>query len=320
MNTVNKSLYNKKVSLKSIVFEKTIKYFFMLNGFVTLFLILLIFFFLLNEALRGLNTIPLSEFLFHKQHSDNHQIVYQWYPTSQEPRYSLIPLIVGTLLTAIPATIISAIIGISIGVYLSEIANVKLREILKPFIELFSSIPTVVLGFVLLAIGASFFGDLFHPANRLNAFLASIGLSLIVIPIIATLTEDALRSIPNEIRLASYSLGATKWQTITKIILPAAVNGASASIILGFGRAIGETMIVLMTTGNAGEITFNIFRSVRTMTATMAAETGEVSQYSTHYYALFFIGFSLFVITFILNLIAELIINRMKLRFSKYGK
>ena len=320
MNNINKPLYSKKVSLKSIIVEKTIKYFFMLNGLVTLFIILLIFFFLLNEAMQGLNSIPFSEFFFHKQQNGGNKLVFQWYPTSQEPRYSLIPLILGSLLTAIPATIISSIFGIAIGIYLSEIANHKLREILKPFIELFSSIPTVVLGFILLAAGASFLGDIFHPASRLNAFLASIGLSLIVIPIIATLTEDALRSIPNDIRLASYSLGATKWQTITKIILPAAINGASASIILGFGRAIGETMIVLMTTGNAGEITFNIFRSVRTMTATMAAETGEVSQYSTHYYALFFIGFSLFVITFVLNLIAELIINRMKLKFSKYER
>ncbi len=319
MNKNINSPYNKKISVKSVLLEKAVKYFFMLNGYVTLFLILLIFIFLLNEAMHGLNTITLGEFFFHKHQSAvSSSYVYQWYPTSSEPRYSLVPLIIGSLLTAIPATIISSVFGIAIGIYLSEIANPKLREILKPFIELFSSIPTVVLGFLLLTIGITIIGDIFHPASRLNAFLASIGLSLIIIPTITTLTEDALRSIPNDIRLAAYSLGANKWQTITKIILPAAINGASASIILGLGRAIGETMIVLMATGNAGEITINIFKSVRTMTATIAAEMGEVSQSSPHYYALFFIGFSLFVITFILNLIADLIISKMKLHLKKY--
>jgi phosphate transport system permease protein len=134
----------------------------------------------------------------------------------------------------------------------------------------------------------------------------------VIIPIIASLTEDALHSIPNELRMASYGLGATKWQTISKVILPAAFSGVSASIILGFGRAIGETMIVLMCAGNAANITSNIFLSVRTMTATIAAEMGEVSHGSDHYYSLFFIGIVLFTITFFLNLIAEIIINRMR--------
>ena len=179
-------------------------------------------------------------------------------------------------------------------------------------IELFAGIPTVVLGFIMLVVGASFFNDLLNPANRLNAFVASIGLSFVIIPIIASLTEDALHSIPNDLRMASYGLGATKWQTISKVILPAAFSGVSASIILGFGRAIGETMIVLMCAGNAANLTTNIFLSVRTMTATIAAEMGEVSQGSDHYYALFFIGIVLFTITFFLNLIAEIIINKMR--------
>ena len=134
----------------------------------------------------------------------------------------------------------------------------------------------------------------------------------IQIPIIASMTEEALKSIPNELRMASYGLGATKWQTISKVILPAAFSGVSASIILGFGRAIGETMIVLMASGNAANLTADIFKSVRTMTATIAAEMGEVSQGSDHYYALFFIGIVLFTITFFLNLIAEIIINKMR--------
>ncbi|HEX3074014.1 MAG TPA: phosphate ABC transporter permease subunit PstC, partial [Ignavibacteriales bacterium] len=226
--------------------------------------------------------------------------------------YSLIPLILGTLITAIPATIISTIFGIAVGIYLSEIAKDKSKEFLKPAIELFAGIPTVVLGFFMLAVGATFFQDLFNPPNRLNAFIGSIGLSFVIIPVIASLTEDALRSIPNELRMASYGLGATKWQTISRVIAPAAISGISASIILGFGRAIGETMIVLMATGNAANITADVFRSVRTMTATIAAEMGEVSHQSDHYYALFFLGVALFTITFILNLIAEVIINKMR--------
>ena len=240
------------------------------------------------------------------------ETVFQWYPTSKEPRYSLIPLILGTLLTAFPATILSTIFGVAAGIYLSEVANPKWKEFLKPMIELFAGIPTVVLGFIMLVIGASFFNDLLNPDNRLNAFVAAIGLSFVIIPIIASLTEDALHSIPNDLRMASYGLGATKWQTISRVILPAAFSGVSASVILGFGRAIGETMIVLMAAGNAANITSNIFLSVRTMTATIAAEMGEVSQGSDHYFSLFFIGIVLFTITFFLNLIAEIIINKMR--------
>jgi len=281
---------------------------------MALIFIILIFIFLFKEGLRALDHIGLLDFLYldRTNSSGNVERVFQWYPTSEEPRYSLIPLLVGTFLTAFPATVISTLLGVGAGIYLSEVANPKLKEFLKPMIELFAGIPTVVLGFIMLVIGASFFNDLLHPANRLNAFVAAIGLSFVIVPIIASLTEDALHSIPNELRMASYGLGATKWQTISKVILPAAFSGVSASIILGFGRAIGETMIVLMCAGNAANLTSNIFLSVRTMTATIAAEMGEVSQGSDHYYALFFIGIVLFTITFFLNLIAEIIINKMR--------
>ena len=281
---------------------------------MALIFIILIFIFLFKEGFKALDHISLLDFLYldRTDPSGTVEKVFQWYPTSDEPRYSLIPLLIGTFLTAFPATIISTLLGVGAGIYLSEVANPKLKEFLKPMIELFAGIPTVVLGFIMLVVGASFFNDLLNPANRLNAFVAAIGLSFVIIPIIASLTEDALHSIPNELRMASYGLGATKWQTISKVILPAAFSGVSASIILGFGRAIGETMIVLMCAGNAANLTTNIFLSVRTMTATIAAEMGEVSQGSDHYYSLFFIGIVLFTITFILNLIAEIIINRMR--------
>ena len=308
------SKYAKRIGKFTRLKESAIKLFFAVNGTMALIFIILIFVFLFKEGLRALDHIGLLDFIYLDRTSPSGTIerVFEWYPTSEEPRYSLIPLILGTLLTAIPATIISTLLGVGAGIYLSEVANPKLKEFLKPMIELFAGIPTVVLGFIMLVVGASFFNDLLHPSNRLNAFVASIGLSFVIIPIIASLTEDALHSIPNELRMASYGLGATKWQTISKVILPAAFSGVSASIILGFGRAIGETMIVLMCAGNAANITANIFLSVRTMTATIAAEMGEVSQGSDHYFSLFFIGIVLFTITFILNLIAEIIINKMR--------
>lgn len=308
------SIYGKKISLSVRVKEKIIEYFFALNGAVALVFIILIFIFLFKEGIHALDNIGLLDFIYFDQVQidDSIKRLYEWYPTSSEERYSLIPLIVGTLLTAIPATIISTFFGVAAGVYLSEIAKPKAREFLKPLIELFASIPTVVLGFLMLAVGASFFDELLAPTNRLNAFIAALGLSFVIIPIIASMTEDALRSIPNDLRMASYGLGATKWQTIRRVILPAGFSGVSASIILGFGRAIGETMIVLMAAGNATNITTDLFLSVRTMTATIAAEMGEVSQGSDHYYALFFIGIILFTITFVLNLIAEIIINKMR--------
>lgn len=305
------SPYAKRISKRTRIKEKVIEYFFALNGLMAVIFIFLIFVFLFREAWGAFDHIGLGDFIFQKSALTGERI-FEWYPTSDNPRYSLIPLILGTLITAIPATLVSTIFGIAAGIYLSEIAQGRSKEILKPIIEIFAGIPTVVLGFFMLVVGATFFQDLLNPANRLNAFLAAMGLSLVIIPIIASLTEDALHSIPNEMRMAAYGLGATKWQTIRRVILPAAVSGVSAGIILGFGRAIGETMIVLMASGNAANLFVELFRSVRTMTATIAAEMGEVSHQSDHYYALFFIGVVLFTITFILNLIAEIIINKMR--------
>ena len=308
------SNFSKKISFWTRFKEKIIYYFFALNGIMAVIFITLIFIFLFKEGFRALDHIGLLDFIYFDRANIDGTIsrVYEWYPTSGEARYSIIPLILGSLLTAIPATIISTIIGVAVGIYLAEIAHPKAREILKPIVELFAGIPTVVLGFLMLVVGATLVNDFFEPTNRLNAFLAAIGLSFVIIPIIASLTEDSLHSIPDELRQASYGLGATKWQTISRVILPAAFSGVSASIILGFGRAIGETMIVLMAAGNAANLTTDLFRSVRTMTATIAAEMGEVSHGSDHYYALFFIGIVLFTITFFLNLIAESIINKMR--------
>ncbi len=312
------SPYLEKNSNQHSFKEKCIALFFSLNGIVASLLIILIFAFLAKESYNLLSQLDLSEFIYSKKIVDgNITKVYEWYPTSDTPRYSLLPLLTGSLLTALPATLISTLLGLLVGIYISEIAPPKFREFLKPLIELFAGIPTVVVGFFMLVVFATFFNDLFEPINRLNAFLAALGLSTIVIPIIASLTEDALRTIPDDIRMGSYALGATKWQTIRKVILPIATKGLSAGIILGFGRAIGETMIVLMASGNAAVITLDIFSSVRTISATIAAELGEVSHQSAHYFALFFIGIVLFVVTFSLNLLAEIIFAKMKKRVGR---
>lgn len=315
------SPYKKLVSSRIEIKETLIRFFFMVNGYVAVLFLLLIFIFLLQEAFSVIIEPGVEDFIYSERTDSGGESskVFEWYPTSDDPRYSLVPLIMGSLLTALPATIISTFFGIILGIYLAEIASDRLREILKPAVELFAGIPTVVMGFFIIAVGATLFQDLFGFLNRLNAFVASLGLSLIIIPIIASLSEEAMRSVPVKLRMASYALGATKWQTIIKVVIPSALSGISAGIILGFGRAIGETMIVLMATGNAAELTFDIFRSVRTMTATIAAEMGEVSQQSSHYYALFFIGVVLFVVTFLLNLIAALVLRRMNKKAGNYS-
>jgi len=231
------SSYAKKRTFKSALVEKTVKYFFFLNGMISVLFLLLIILFLFKEAISAISGIGIAEFFKN----------VQWYPTSDAPRYSIIPLLYGTLLTAIPATIISSFLGIILGVYLSEIASGRTREIIKPFIEIFAGLP----------VGSTFFQELFNTGTRLNALLAAFGLSIILIPTISSLTEDALRAVPDNLRMASYSLGINKFSTIRNVVIPAAISGVSAGIILGFGRAIGETMIVLMASGNAAELTLN---------------------------------------------------------------
>jgi phosphate transport system permease protein len=233
-----------------------------------------------------------------------------WQPVSVDPKYSIVPLIVGSIMVAIPATLIATVFGIGIGIYMSEVASPKVRELAKPTIELLAGIPTVVLGFFCLAVLATLMQGLLHTTYRLNALLGALGVSLVIIPVIASLTEDALRMVPDDIRAASYALGANRWQTIWKALLPAAISGVSGSVILGVGRALGETMIVVMAAGNAALVTASVFSPVRTMTATIAAELGAVEYQSPHYYALFLVGTILFTVTFFVNLGAEIVIDR----------
>ena len=286
-------------------------------GVSSIIIIALIFIFLFKEAVFFFQTaspVDLIGIWVYDEWDEKNVFKIMWQAVSEVPKYSLIPLILGSFLVAFPATIIGAILGIGSAVYLSEIASARFRETIKPTLELLAGIPSVVIGFFMLAVAASFIQNIFHSKFRLNAFVGALGVAICVYPLIVTIVEDALRAVPKELRDASEALGATKWQTIWNTVIPAAISGISAAILLGFGRALGETMIVVMATGNAALVTGNIFSSVRTMTANIAAELGAVAQGSEHYYALFVVGSFLFGLTFILNIFSEITLNKMRNR------
>jgi len=231
---------------------------------------------------------------------------FQWDPVSvQEPRFSVIPLVAGTLKVTLIAMLVGTPIAIGAALYTAEFASHRVREWLKPAIELLAGVPSVVVGFFALIVLASWIQDTLGLQFRLNAFTAGIALSLAVIPIVFTVTEDALSAVPHTYKEASLALGASSVQTAIRVVLPAASPGIGAAMILGMGRAIGETMIVLMVSGNAALLGFDPFSGARTMSATIAAELGEVVFGSDHYRVLFFIGVLLFITTSGLNWVGE---------------
>lgn len=237
-----------------------------------------------------------------------------WQPIGLVPKYSFIPLIVGTLKVTIVAILVAFPLSLGAALFTSEFAPRSLREIIKPVIELFSAIPSVVLGFFALMNIATWVQVLFNTSSRLNAVTAGFALAFAIIPITYTICEDAITAVPRELREASIALGATKWQTAVKVVLPAASGGVFAGVMLGLARAMGETMIVLMVSGNAAQITLSFLDSVRTIPATIAAEMGEVAFGSTHYAVLFFLGLLLFSITFIINYVASTLLERTQRR------
>jgi phosphate transport system permease protein len=239
---------------------------------------------------------------------------YSWHPVSTEPKYSLMPLLQGTLKVTLVAMIFSVPISLAAAVFTAEFAPKWTREVFKPIVELLAGFPSVVLGFFALIVMASWFQNLFNFDYRLNAFTAGIALSLAVIPIIYTVCEDALSAVPRKLREASWALGATQTETTMRVVLPAAMPGIFAGIVLGFGRAIGETMIVLMASGNAAISSWSFTDSTRTLPATIAAELAEVVFGSPHYRVLFFLGLLLFLITFGLNSAGSWIISHLRTR------
>lgn len=270
-----------------------------LAGLSTIVIIGLIFFFLVREGLPAFLDIPLRQ-LFSSR----------WYPI--ESLFGMAPLLVGSFLVTIGAVLISVPLGVTTAIYLGEIAPTWQREILKPLIEMLAGIPSIVLGFLGWVALAPLVQNLGAPTG-LTAFTGSLILAYMSLPTIISIAEDALYAVPKEYRDGALAIGATKWQTIWRVVLPAARSGLVIAVMLGIGRAIGETMAVLMVTGNAANIPALgadlFFQPVRTMTATIAAEMGEVSRGSLHYNVLFGIGIVLFLITFAINSLANRLVG-----------
>jgi phosphate transport system permease protein len=237
---------------------------------------------------------------------------YVWQPVSEVPKYNIVPLFIGTLKVTIVSLLFAVPLSIAAAVYVAEFAGKRAREIVKPAIELLAGIPSVVVGFFALVVLATWIQHAFGTEHRLNTLVAGAALSFATIPVIFSVSEDALRAVPDSFRQAAIALGSTKSHVVMRVVLPAAAPGIAAAIVLGFGRAIGETMIVILATGNAAMLDWSLEHSVRTVTATIAQELGEVVVGSAHYHVLFFLGALLFLSTLAVNMGGERIVGRMR--------
>jgi phosphate transport system permease protein len=261
----------------------------------SILILALISLFLFTEGLPIFGKISVTDFLFGEY----------WYPTADPPDFGIFPLILGSFAVTALASVVAIPLGVMTAVYLAEIASSRIREIIKPVVELLAALPSVVIGFFGMVIVAPFLQNTFDLATGLNIFNAGIMLAFMSIPTICSISEDAIFSVPNNLREASLALGATQWETILRVVLPASISGISTAVILGMSRAIGETMVVLMVAGGAGMIPTSIFDPVRPLPASIAAEMAEAPFRGDHYYALFAMGIVLFIFTFIFNLVAD---------------
>lgn len=235
-----------------------------------------------------------------------------WYPISEPPQFGILPLLLGSLAVTLGASVIAIPLGVAVAVYLAEIAPAAVREALKPVIELLASIPSVVIGFVGIAILAPAIKQAFGLQTGFTGLTGAVALAWMALPTIVSISEDALRAVPASYKEASLALGASRWETIVHATLPAARPGIVAAAMLGVGRVVGETMAVMMLTGNAAVLPTSLLQPLRTMTATVAAEMGETVFGSPHYHALFGIGLVLFLITFAINFTADAVLNRQR--------
>lgn len=252
----------------------------------------------------------------HQWEDSNPEDRYVWQPVGRIHKYNIVPLLVGSLKVTLVALLFAVPISIAAALYVSQLAAPRTKEILKPMIEMLAGIPSVVLGFFALIVLASALHHFYPSASRLNAIVAGIALGLAIIPVVFSIAEDALTSVPRTYTQAALALGASKWQAAWQVVLPAAVPGVFAAVVLGFGRAIGETMVVLMASGNASIVSGSLLDSVRTITATIAAELAETVFGGHHYRMLFLLGTLLFAVTFLSNLLADQVIHRLKARLE----
>jgi len=276
-------------------------------GYSSILFVTLILMFLLTEGLPSFQNIPLSSLLNQR-----------WYPI--EEYFGLLPLLGGSLIVTIGATLIAVPIGIGTAIYLAEIAPKAVREVAKPFIEVMAGVPSVVLGFIGIVLLSYYLRRILNLPTGLTALAGSLLLGIIAVPTIVSVAEDALDAVPRSYRDAALALGATRWQTIWRVTLPAAKSGVLTAIMLGVGRAFGETMTVMMVTGNAAILPTGpgaLFAPTRTMTATIAAEMGEVATNSNHYHVLFLIGIILFVISLFVNISASAVLFRQPKRSER---
>jgi phosphate transport system permease protein len=283
-------------------YEKVLEALFLISAFLSIAVLAGIFILLIVNAIPAFKEISFFDFL-----------KPIWNPDGFEgSTYGIFAMLAGTLMVTIGALIFAVPIGIFTAAYMAEIAGPREREIIKPVIEILSGIPSVVVGFLGIVVVSPIIARIFHLPNGLNALNGSFLLGIMALPTIISISEDAILMVPNFYKEGSYALGANKWQTLFFVTLPAASSGILASIMLGMGRAIGETMTVLMATGNASAMPTSFFDAVRTMTATIAIELGEVPYDTTHYYALFTLGLYIFIITFMVNLAADYFTHRVK--------
>jgi phosphate transport system permease protein len=295
---------------------------FSVAGWVAIVFIFLIFLFTFKETVP-IFTDPevkeeanLHKFFAEREKGETVSDRYIWQPTSDRPKVSLWPIILGTLKATLVGLLFACPIGVAAAVFSSEFAPARLREVIKPVIELLAGIPSVVMGFFALIVLATWLQDAFGFTYRLNAINAGLALGFALVPIVYTISEDGLSAVPRSYREAAYALGASRLQTAVSVVLPAAAPAVFASFVLAFGRAIGETMILLMAGGNAALTSFSLLDPLRTLSATIAAEMGEVVVGSAHYSALFFMGTLLFVITFISNTVGTWVIGGMQRRMG----
>ncbi len=239
-----------------------------------------------------------------------------WYPTYDPADFGMLSLITASFVVTLGAMVVCIPVGVGTALFLHELASASQRAVLKPLIEILAGIPSIIYGFFGMIIVAPFIQNLLGVPTGLNAFTASLILGIMATPTVASLAEDALSFVPRSFREASLALGANRWQTLTRVVMPAAGSGISTAIILGIGRAVGETMVVLMVAGGAAVIPGSIFDPVRPMTATIAAEMGETVMGSAHYSAIFTIGLILFFITLAINIVAEIISRRFRLKLG----
>lgn len=282
--------------------ERFIQFFFLLTASSSILTLSMILLFLFVEGVPIFGKVSIGEFLFGQD----------WYPTASPPDFGILPLLTASIAVTVLSAVISIPLGVMTAAYLAEIASVRVREIAKPVVELLAALPSVVIGFFGMVVVAPFLQDHFDVAIGLNLFNASLMLAFMSVPTICSISEDAIYSVPKDIKEASLALGATHWETIFRVILPASLSGISTAVILGMSRAIGETMVVLMVAGGAALIPTSIFDPVRPLPASIAAEMAEAPFRSDHYHALFATGIVLFLFTLLFNLVADYLAHKHK--------